>query len=71
MPIEFDLRDANDVKKNRDILFPIGMQTYSMGISLMHSYSPACHSCEVINTYRKIVSCFQICEHGSNVMSVL
>jgi hypothetical protein len=37
----------------------------------MHSYSPACHSCEVINTYRKIVSCFQICEHGSNVMSVL
>ncbi len=27
---------ANDVKKNRDILFPTGMQTYSMGISLMH-----------------------------------
>jgi hypothetical protein len=24
------------VKKKRDILFPTGMQTYSMGISLMH-----------------------------------
>jgi len=70
MPIGLDSRDANDVKKNRDSLFPIGMQTYSMGISLMHSYSPACHICQVIVTYRKMVACFQICEHASNVMTL-
>jgi hypothetical protein len=71
MPIDLDSRDANDVKKNRDSLFPTGMKTYSMGISLMHSHSPACHVCQVMVTYRKMEACFQICEHTSNVMTVL